>query len=966
MFEQAQWIWEAGERRPVNEHRLFRKTWEWDGSSVIRQATLNISADTKYRLWVNGVECGEGPIRSTADHWYFDSFEIAHLLRAGTNAIAVKVWHYGHSNYQYVENEAGLIAQLTIRSGTEGAQAAGADVVIGTDESWMCRTHPGYDRDVVKRNVNLGWMEIYDANKLGDEWMQPEYMADEAGGWERSVVVADYGGEPWGPLQESGLEPFSTHIVRPKQVVALSEIAPIRQVVSVNMRDNLYPDARDANAKIFSGFLAVKWIVPAATVGRLTFAHSRWNGVQGRFKIDATWYTSGDEIRLTAGEHLFLLEMCGVHNDLFTHMELDFDVELAFAHPFGGEEAAFVTIGPFETIESYADGHKPVYGGVEKSTGLDHEHPMLVEIGGCSSLEEFAVFESKCRDVPPSGVMRNKMIYSLMMRKREVRRYPVTSRVERMLHDHALPTVLPVPSEGGDMEILLDFGKIYVGTLELELEAAAGTVVDVYGFENRVGTANTYTSGCNNAFRYICRDGRQTFRSGTRMGFRYLILTVRHSASALASASASIEPVRLYGLLLRQSSYPATDKALFRCSDPLLNDIWEISRHTSQMCMEDTFVDCPTYEQVFWVGDCRVSALVNYQLFGSYELVRHCLEMVPRSRTQSPLLLALLPTDWQAAIPMWTFSWIIACREYVAYSGDQAFLTGIYPEIRRTLEAYRGFLNGQGLFDTSSWNMLDWAPIDIPYVGVVTAQQAQLAQCHRIAADMAAALGLADEARELGMHVERLKQAIQDHLWDEAGQSYLDGIHRSGERSATRSLQTHILLYLTDCLGERQAPLIEPKLLEPPADWVGVGSPFFSFYVFEVWQRFGELDRILAQIRADWGKMIRYGATTTWETFAVFPRSHAHAWSAAPAFVLGDQLLGVRKLADGWARVRISPPETELLWAEGSIPTPYGRIDVAWSREEEKRTLRVSLPGGIEAEFDPVRTAGWDLDVVRV
>ncbi|MFK7697580.1 alpha-L-rhamnosidase C-terminal domain-containing protein [Paenibacillus sp. HJGM_3] len=45
--------------------------------------------------------------------------------------------------------------------------------------------------------------------------------------------------------------------------------------------------------------------------------------------------------------------------------------------------------------------------------------------------------------------------------------------------------------------------------------------------------------------------------------------------------------------------------------------------------------------------------------------------------------------------------------------------------------------------------------------------------------------------------------------------------------------------------------------------------------------------------------------------------------------MLGDQLLGVRKLADGWVRVRISPPETELLWAEGSIPTPYGRIAVA-------------------------------------
>ncbi len=941
MFEKAEWICKPGDRRPVNEHICFRKTFHAAGAKA-DLATLSISADTKFRLWVNGIELGEGPIRSTADHWYYDTFDISHLIIAGANVIAVKVWHYGHSNYQYVENEAGLIAALQISGDASGTE------IIGTDETWLHRRHAGYDADVVKRNVNIGWMEIYDAGAMDEDWVHPSY---DDSGWEPSSIVGPYGSSPWGTLYPRDIEPLATQIVRPKQVISLSEIVPIQQVISVNMRDNLYPQSRDANAKIFSGFLAVKLVAAALTSGRLTFAHSRWNGVQGRFKIGHTWYEHNAAIEIPEGEHLFLMEICGVHNDLFTHMELDFTSGLEFAHPFGKEGMSFVTIGPFETIESYADGHKPVYGGVEKSTGLNHDHPLLKEIGTCSTTAEFERYRDICTDVEPRHVLVNQMIYSLMLRKQVVRRYPITNRTERMLHDHLLPTELPSPAEGGDIETILDFGKIFVGTIELEVDAPQGTVIDVYGFENRVNGANAYTSGCNNAFRYISREGRQTFKSGTRMGFRYLIVTVRESDV----------PVRIHRLHLHQSSYPATDKALFRCSDPMLNDIWEISRHTSQMCMEDTFVDCPTYEQVFWVGDCRVSALVNYQLFGSYELVRHCLEMVPRSRSQSSLLLALLPTDWQAAIPMWTFSWIIACKEYVAYSGDSAFLEKIYPEIRLTLEAYRGFLNKDGLFDTSSWNMLDWAPIDIPYVGVVTAQQAQLAQCHSIAADMADRLGWRDEAVELRGYAEEQKRALQEQLWDEEEQVYLDGIHRTGERSTTRSLQTHILLYLADCLNEHQAAVIEPKLMDPPEDWIQIGTPFFSFYLFEVWERFGELDRTLAQIRTDWGRMIRYGATTTWETFTVFPRSHAHAWSAAPAFILGNQLLGVQKLEDGFQRVRISPPNTELRWAEGVVPTPHGRIDVAWSKEEEKPVMRVTVPRDIEVEIGSEHENTWEI-----
>src|SRR5690606_23712911 len=149
----------------------------------------------------------------------------------------------------------------------------------------------------------------------------------------------------------------------------------------------------------------------------------------------------------------------------------------------------------------------------------------------------------------------------------------------------------------------------------------SGTIIDVYGVEYMHEDYIQHTYGLDNTFRYICRSGRQRYLSPVRRGLRYIILTVRNNQ----------EPVKLYEVYFNQSNYPVTNAGSFRSSDALLNDIWEISRHTTRVCMEDTFVDCPAYEQVFWVGDSRNEALVHYYLFGDPDIVKRCLRLVPSS-----------------------------------------------------------------------------------------------------------------------------------------------------------------------------------------------------------------------------------------------------------------------------------------------------------------------------------------------
>jgi hypothetical protein len=65
------------------------------------------------------------------------------------------------------------------------------------------------------------------------------------------------------------------------------------------------------------------------------------------------------------------------------------------------------------------------------------------------------------------------------------------------------------------------------------------------------------------------------------------------------------KPVKVYGVQMRESHYPVAEIGRFQCSDSQLNEFWQISQTTTKLCMEDTFDDCPAYEQTFWVEDSR-------------------------------------------------------------------------------------------------------------------------------------------------------------------------------------------------------------------------------------------------------------------------------------------------------------------------------------------------------------------------
>jgi len=79
----ANWIWGAGEPAPRNTHMQFRR--EFELSQLPAAASLHISADSRYILYLNGVRLGFGPARNYHYHYEYDSYDIAAGLVPGVS-----------------------------------------------------------------------------------------------------------------------------------------------------------------------------------------------------------------------------------------------------------------------------------------------------------------------------------------------------------------------------------------------------------------------------------------------------------------------------------------------------------------------------------------------------------------------------------------------------------------------------------------------------------------------------------------------------------------------------------------------------------------------------------------------------------------------------------------------------------------------------------------------------------------
>lgn len=906
MSWKGKWIWDDGEAGPRNYYVAARREFEVNEGEESGQWWLRITADTRYRVWLNGEWIGDGPARGFAWNWQYDRYDVSGIVRAGWNVIAVVAHHWGEGTMQYAASgRAGLLAQ--IERERDGEQ----EVVVWTDERWEVRRHEGYVRPMPRMSLQMGFVEAYDARRWEEMWL-------EAGGGRGFVAareIGEVGIEPWTKLSERGTPHLTRTPMVAERVTRVRVVRPANLHLGYNLRPYLL--RKSGGGYELPGFVAC--VIESPSEQEIRIWAQDYFDWQEQPYVNGVKAENGVAMRLAGGTNVLVLACAAGARIVFDRSyacrtEREVRVRGVFQ-----EESPFTVFGP---VEHWAS-----------------EREKVCAVKSVQELERWREF---ARPIRAEDVYAHGTPWAETSVNEGVEEAARVERLEALMSDGGERCTI-YPAARGDVEVTLDFGKVLVGWLMVEVEAEAGVMLDFNLYEAIEDGRIHYTQGNQNGMRYITRAGRQRYVSLMRRGGRYVQITLRGQRG----------PVWIHGVRMLFATHPMVRRGAFACSDALLTQIWEVGRHTLRCCSEDTYTDCPTYEQGFWVGDARNEALVDYASVGNVGIVRRGIELAAESLRRAALPECCIPQTDVSILPAWSLLWVQMVEEQWQYSGDRAWLAGVYPAVRKTLRACREeFTDERGLMSIAAWNMFDWAGMDSGH-RCVSHNSMFLVEAYKRAVVLAREVGEQKDAAWYEAEREALIEAINRHLWNEERQGYVDAIHEDGKQSAVISQQNNALALLYDVAQGARRGAVWKIVSAPPDGVVRVGSPFALFYIMEALAKEGQYDEIVAAVRERWGEMIKKGATTFWEVFPGFEkewwtRSHCHAWSAAPVYFLTRYQLGVWSEEAGYRKVRIAPVPCGLTWAEGRVPTPHGEIEVMWEQKEERFEMKVKLPAGVE------------------
>ena len=217
------------------------------------------------------------------------------------------------------------------------------------------------------------------------------------------------------------------------------------------------------------------------------------------------------------------------------------------------------------------------------------------------------------------------------------------------------------------------------------------------------------------------------------------------------------------------------------------------------------------------------------------------------------------------------------------------------------------------------------------------------------------------------MTSNKMRTYLSTVLWDNERKAYRDGWSPVNGLSKTFSIQTHTLLLSYSAVVEpERKELLKSYITNRPEDFLDVGSPFLLYYLYGVLAQMGNLERVIRDMEKRWGEMLRYDSTTCWEVFPGFyenarTRSYCHAWSSAPALLMQKYLLGIKRDEEGFKKISICLPDTDIRWCRGSIPTPFGNIETTWDKND--KVFLVRIPEQIE--INEVKAEGFNVIVER-
>jgi len=517
----------------------------------------------------------------------------------------------------------------------------------------------------------------------------------------------------------------------------------------------------------------------------------------------------------------------------------------------------------------------------------------------------------------------------------------------------------------------IDFGKARFAGLELSIEKAEAGRTLVVRMGEAISAPETVDRKPGGCVRFHSTEitleaGRDHYVVPLRGGDRRLM--PRELGPAMPFRYVEIENApRLTKQDVTQVAtfYPFNDAAAdFKCSNPDLNAIWALCKHTMKATsFGGVFIDGDR-ERKPYEADAYINQLGWYCCTDDLTLPRYTHEYL--------ILRPTWPTEWIL------ISTLMAWEDY-RYTGDTTSLEAFYDDLKaKTLialqredglistreppmpkEVIRSIHRGSGTGDIVDWPRGERDGYDMKPVNTVV--NAFHCRSLEVMAEMAAAIGKQDDAKRFKNAADKVRRSINEKLFDKETGLYVDG--EGSKHSALHANMFPLAFGLVPAdRRDKVAAFVKSRGMACSV----YGAQFLMEALFDQ----GLADYAMALMTADndrsWKHMIDVGATMTMEAWDRKYKGNLdwnHAWGAAPANILPRKVLGIEPLEPGFAKILIQPRPGTLTWAEGHVPSKAGRIAVRFDQDASSFHLKVDIPNGTTARVGVPKGAGGSLSL---
>ncbi|VDG20830.1 alpha-L-rhamnosidase (putative) [Lactobacillus plantarum JDM1] [Lactiplantibacillus mudanjiangensis] len=468
--------------------------------------------------------------------------------------------------------------------------------------------------------------------------------------------------------------------------------------------------------------------------------------------------------------------------------------------------------------------------------------------------------------------------------------------------------------------ILFDFGRAVNGSVVLNFNCNHPITL-CYG--------ESETEAKDVEMCYYKQDGVTATTTVRKRAFRYIFVP--------DSQVGDVEITAMHEYL------PKDNIAVFQSNNKLINQIWNVSTETLNLCSDLFFIDGIKRDRWIWAGDAYQANFMNQYSFFNEDLDKRTLLAL---RGQNDIKQHI------DTIVDYSMLWVIGVLNHYQMTGDKEFLEIIYPKLESMVQYFIAQTNELGFIygRENDWIFVDWSEIDKE--GTVAAEQLLLLETYKTI--LACGRVLDKTVDTYQAKYDQLLTNVMKYFWDDGKGAFIDS-YESGRRHVTRHANIFAILFdVVD--ADKQQLILNNVLLND--EITQLTTPYFKFFEQDALCKLGQQQRVYQVLLDYWGGMLDRGAVTFWEEFD--PKQHGkemyamygdrygkslcHAWGASPIYLLGRHFLGLRPTKPGYETFEVTPHLAAFDDLHAVMPVKGGTV--TFDKKDGRLSLTASRDGG--------------------